>query len=118
MYRKIKKIQKDIYVAIDEKELEVGFDTEIVQTVLLYFNGLPSSKELIFEIPLGMKKEYIDDKYHFDASHITTQEEIINACLDVGERIYEEKGETLSRYSSIKADSRLHYIPMIDLQHV
>lgn len=116
-YEKIKNDKgKNIYVSVDREAIRTIFDTGVTKAELQYHDGVPAGDNILYEVKVELSREFIDDTYHL-ASPLTEARKI-KACLELGERAYQEKGETLRNFEivrGVKADSRLRYIPRINM---
>jgi len=116
-YKEIKSDAKGIYIALDSGEMRTDFDTGLTKATLLYCNGKPEDKNTLHEVNLEISMEFIDDTYNLTGG--ATKDEKVMACLDVGERAYEEKRGIPKGFDwivGLKSNSPLRYIPRIDMK--
>lgn len=110
---------KGVFVALDSSELRTDFDTDITKVTLEYFKEQPNGQSPLFEVRIELSDNYISDTYHL--SGILSEGVKIKASLELGERIYQEKSDTLQNFECVRAlkvNERLHYIPRIDMKSV
>lgn len=118
-FKEITTDTKGVFVALDSSELRTDFDTDITKVTLEYFKERPNGQSPLFEVRLELSDNYISDTYHL--SGILSEDVKIKASLELGERIYQEKSDTLQNFECVRAlkvNERLRYIPRIDMKSV
>lgn len=101
-----RKITNDIFVSV--QNLRTDTETNSVKAELEYFQGQPTdSQSSLCEIGVRMSDEFIEDTYHLTG--LASEQTRANAALDLGERIYNEKGIPKKFNNVIASTNGLRY---------
>ena len=91
--------EEAILAYINEAELRTDFDTGKTKVTIMYFKGGQDKGDKIAQVLATLGDNYISDTYNLTGT--VTKEQKIQAALDAGRRIFEEKGVPVKYFSAI-----------------